>query len=160
MSRDVQGIKDALIDLRNSTEEIRTLQDLIDRYQERLEGLGAKIITDMPRSPSPDHDRITVALSEKIALEKELDDVLGTRKKMMDHIKKVIKKLRDPRERAVIRLMYLYGTPEDKWEDVCFQMFQDRRDYWERKDSYLRRTFEIHQRALEHMAEIELRRRQ
>lgn len=155
MGRDVQCIKDVLDDLRNSAEEIRTLQDLVDRYQERLEGLGAKIITDMPRAPSPEHDRISVALSEKIALEKELDDVIGARKKELDHVRSIVKKLKDPKERAVIRFAYLYGTPEDRWEDISFQMFQDRSDYWERKDTYLRRTFEIHRRALEHMSDLD-----
>lgn len=154
MNRDVQYIKDRLIEIRNSAEEIRTLQDLIDRYQDRLEALGAVNITDMPRNPSPDHDKITVALAEKMKLEEELEQVLGERKNGLEQVRRILKKMRDPKERAVIRYAYLYWSPEDRWEDISFQIFHERRDYTDRLDTYLRRTYAIHQKALEHMVDI------
>lgn len=145
-------VKEQLREYRDSATEIRTLQDLIESYRDRLEGLGAKVITDMPRAPSPDNDRLTYMMAEMMELEKELDALLDWRKKERDRIMCQVQKLQRPEEKAVIRYAYMDGEAK-QWRDVAFFLFKDQPDFYAREESYVRRVYDIHERAIRQIAE-------
>lgn len=58
--------------------------------------------------------------------------------------------LEEPNERQVIRLRYIDGFT---WTDVCRGLFGRRKDYEERLDTFERRTYKIHGKALENLEE-------
>ena len=53
--------------------------------------------------------------------------------------------------RMVIMSRYIDGQ---QWPDICFSLFGDSADYDDKEESYLRRTFGIHKRALQELSKI------
>ena len=66
---DTQAVKDRLNAYREADQDISNQTELLERLISRMEGLGAKEITDMPRSPSPSVDRISGLMNQKIEIE-------------------------------------------------------------------------------------------
>jgi len=148
---DVQAVKDRLNAYREGEREIETQTEVLDRLVSKLEGVGAKIITDMPRSPSPPTDRMTDLIAQKIELEEMIAEDIAFQTAERREISGVLKKLKSADEKAVIRFRYMIGM---NWLDVTNAMFGTLPDYLDKELSYQRRVQKIHGRALLHMATI------
>lgn len=84
-------------------------------------------------------------------LEEQIDRLKAEEKQERNAIEGLILQLSDPDERAVIRLRYFDRAD---WNDVAFALFGTEPDYLTRSESYLRRTYKIHGRALLDLADI------
>lgn len=149
---DIQLIKDKLIAYREGELAIESNTEALERLVNQLEGVGAVNITDMPRSPSPPRDRMSDLISQKIELEEDIGADIEAQRQERQRLKHSIKKLKSADEKAVITFRYLRCMA---WEDVTDAMYGGKADYLDKYDSYARRTYYVHGRALCHLAKIE-----
>ena len=147
--QDVQAVKERFNDFREREKEIEYQAEAIEVLNNKLTGLGAMEITDMPRSPSPPKDRLTDLVNRKIELEEELKSIIEEQAAERKAIIKLLKKLKSADERGVIKFRYLLCL---EWYDVNFSMFGAKEDFDEKEESYLRRVYNIHGRALINIA--------
>lgn len=145
----VEAVKARLHKYRDIVKEIDTQSERLERLKVKMYGIGAQAITDMPRSPSPAHDRITDLVQQKEELEEEIREAIERQRGERDYLEGVIKHLRRSDERAVIRIRYFDCA---SWNDVVDLMFGDSPDLLEKEDSYLRRVFKLHGQAVNNMA--------
>lgn len=130
----------------------------IDNQQERLDRMAASYgrppgpdLTGMPRSQGTTSDRVSVAVMKKLELEEKIAETVAEERRENAAIEAMLAKLPDPDERAVIRLRYFDRAT---WDEVTAALFGDLTDYIDRLDSYQRRTYRIHGRALLGLAEV------
>lgn len=142
---DTQAVKDRLNAYREADQDISNQTELLERLISRMEGLGAKEITDMPRSPSPSVDRISGLMNQKIEIEQCIAEDVTALEAERKEIEKILKHLKRADERAVIRLRYLVGL---EWYEVADAMFGGKTDYLDKEESYLKRVFRLHGSAL------------
>lgn len=146
---DVESVKLRLYEYRENVKEIDTQNERLERLKSKIYGLGAQTITDMPRAPSPVHDRISDLIQQKEELEQDIQESIERQRSEREYLEGVIKHIRRSEERAVIRIRYFDCA---SWNDVVDLMFGDKPDLLEKEDSYLRRVYKIHGHALFSMA--------
>lgn len=146
---DVEAVKTRLYEYREIAKEIDTQSERLERLKSKMYGVGAQAITDMPRAPSPAHDRISDLVQQKEELEKEIQEAIERQRSEREFLEGVIKHLRRSEERAVIRIRYFDCA---SWNDVVDLMFGDKPDLLEKEDGYLRRVYKLHGQALFSMA--------
>ena len=132
-----------------SEREIENQSQLLETMETRLEGLGAQVITDMPRSQSHANDRITDLMAQKMELEEEISNAIVELKSERREIQGILKHLKHADERAVIRFRYFMRM---NWYDVANAMFGGRDDYVSKVETYMRRAARLHGNALYNMA--------
>lgn len=147
---DVEAVKQRLIDLRDLRREIENQSERLERLETKLVGVGAQVLTDMPKSPSPSNDRISDLMQQKFDLEEDIRATLEHRRRERMFFEKIIRRLKRSDERAVIRSRYLDGA---SWGDVVDLLYGDEEDLLEREDMYRKRVFKLHGRALLSMAQ-------
>ena len=145
----MNAIKERLADYRESERDIENKTEMLERLKSKLEGMGAREISDMPRSPSPPKDRISDLLSQKIEVEAEIEEAVAHRKEERCYIEGILKHIKGADEKGVIRFRYLLGMD---WTDVTNALFGAKSDYLDKEGSYLRRTTKLHGRAIYSMA--------
>ena len=64
-------LKDRLNKYREKERDIDNQIERLERLTAKMTGVGAQVITDMPRAPGTSIDRIAVMVSEKEELERE-----------------------------------------------------------------------------------------
>ena len=148
----IKAVKERLDAYRDGERDIENLTEALERIKAKLEGVGAQEITDLPKSPSPPTDRMSDMIAQKIELEEELQACISFHRQERDFINGVLRKMKSADEKSVIRLRYMIGL---SWYDVTDSMFGARKDYLRKEESYLRRVFIVHGRALEHIADID-----
>lgn len=125
----------------------------IDRQFEALEIMKEKLIspktsnlTGMPKSAaSGSFDRMSMAIAKKEDIEENIKALLRKERQEAQAIEEAVQLLEEPNERQVIRLRYVDGFT---WTEVCRALFGRRKDYEERLDTFERRTYKIHGKAL------------
>lgn len=146
---DTDVIKDWLIDYRETERDIDNQNERLDKMIIRLEGVGAFNLSDMPRSATPDYDRNTRLIEDKIELEQYIKHLTESQKQKKKLIEQLLLRLRKADEKAVIRSRYLDLS---EWEDVNMLLFGGLEDFFDREDSYMRRTHKLHASALYNIA--------
>lgn len=129
------------------------LLEEIEGEQERLAMLTYKMIGSssglgdgMPRSSSPDPDRMGLQWSIKESLEQKLVVLNQMEKEKREKIEEELQdKVEEPQERRIIRLRYIDGL---EWIEIQKIMFGRRKDYYENEEKYKRLVFRIHGNAL------------
>lgn len=137
--------------LKNYCEIERDIDNQIERYERlemKMKSIGSPAFDDMPKSPSPSHDRMLSMLIQKERLEKEIKASVKKRDDERDFIERLINNLHKADERAVIRMRYIDLA---SWNEVTDMMFGGKVDYIGKEDTYLRRTHKIHGAALLNM---------
>ena len=147
----VEAIKDRLNDYRSEDREIENQTERLERLLNKMHEVGAQDLTGMPRSPSPDQDRMSDLISKKDELESEVAELRAEHKKERKRIEKIVRKLKRPDERAVIRFRFI---DDHEWDEVTDMLFGGRSDFLDREETYQRRTFTLHHDAIYHMAKI------
>ena len=139
----------------------RDLQESIDfkterlaRMADKLQSIGSQQITDMPRSPSGPGDRMAAAIARKVDLEAEIRQDIARERAEYEAIRMIAAAMEKADERTVIQLRYLDGA---KWDEISEVLYQQRDDFAEKPDNYLRQTFRKHGTALLSFAEAEER---
>lgn len=125
--------------------ELEIQGERMERLKTKMIGVGAQVITDMPKSPSPSNDRISDLMAQKIELEDEIGELYSEIQKERRVLKKAIRSLKSADQKAVIMGRYLDG---EKFKDVNALVFGGRPDFYEREESYLRIVFNLQGAAL------------
>ena len=147
----VEAIKDRLNDYRSEDREIENQTERLERLLNKMHDDGAQNLNGMPKSPSPEPDRMSDLISMKDDLISEIEELRAEHKSERKRIEKLVRKLKKPDERAVIRFRFIDGH---EWDEVTDMLFGGRSDFLDREENYQRRTFRLHQDAIFHMAKI------
>ena len=152
-------------------EKIEAVKEWLNRYLLLMQDADALILraetlrdrvaspqspnTDgMPHNSSKDTDRIgnLIALIDDIETEarQKIAEANGIYRELNTTIKRIQGK-GSADKRLVLQMKYIDGF---KWYDINDVLWLKKTDYTEREESYLRRTFKIHQAALLDIAEI------
>lgn len=146
---DVGAVKAWLVEYRNNERDLDNQNERLERLVMKMTSVGAPVLSDAPKSPNSSRDRFGDYLAKKEELEADIADALQKQKSTRKEIERILKHIRNPDERAVIRMRYLDVS---NWTDVTDLMFGGREDYLGKEESYLRRVHKVHGDALRHMA--------
>lgn len=105
----------------------------------------------MPRTVSNISAPTANAAERKTELEERVKAKEAKAEEERLYLEKLFEELKDPDERYLMQLKYIDFK---KWEDITFEFFGDRTDYFEKEDSLKRRTYRIHGNALAKLAKI------
>lgn len=147
----VDAVKDRLTSYRDLQRDIENLEVYLDRIETRLYTVGSPSISDMPKAHNSDNDKMNGMVAEKFEIEDELEEKRQLQMQERAELTTIIRKLKQPDERAVIRLRYFSSG---SWDDVNDALFGGKSDFMEREDTYLRRTHRVHGCALVNIAKI------
>lgn len=124
------------------------MQRDIDNQIERLERMEAAMeapsspqLTGMPRGGSGTPDRIGRMVERKERLQAEVSAAIEREKAEHEALEVIIQALRDPDERAVLRMRYFDRMG---WGEIAEMIYGDQGDY----RTILRRTYKLHGNAL------------
>lgn len=133
----------------------RQQSDYIERLAYELDALDSKAIAPrttsldgLPRAPGYAGDPTGGIVGRLDELRTEIADTLAEATATRREIEAVIKQINGPRWpelRAVLRFRYLLCL---SWGDVNDALFGGKRDFLDREDSYMRKTYRIHGEAL------------
>ena len=95
-------------------------------------------------------DPTTTRLSQEEEIRERIKDISRTIDRERAIIRVKLKRI-EPMECAVLEMRYLDRC---KWNRISMLMFGGRKDFEEKKESYLRGVYRIHGNALSHICEI------
>lgn len=142
---DTDSVKEKLREYGEKVKEYRYQCERMDRLNTRIIGVGAQVLTDMPKAPSHDNDRAADLIAQKIDLEQEIGDVVKEMDQERRELEKAIRSLKNAEQRAIIRSRYI---DLEACKDVTELLFGDREDFNDKEESYTRLMFRIHGAAL------------
>ena len=114
-------------------------------FMESQISLGSSAKSDFPKSTSPEKDKIALYVSSKIDLENDIKDSQRKLLELRNTISTAASKLKNSDTKATVLARYIDFM---KWQDVSFMLFGGNSDYLMREESYLRRTFALHKKAV------------
>lgn len=138
--------------LREYGEMVKDLEyqgERLERLKVKLIGVGAQALTDMPKSPSPNNDKMTDLVAQKIELEEDMKEMADEVKAERKAIEKAIRSLKSAEQRAVIRGRFIDGERADSVTEL---LFGGKEDFLDKQMSYQRRMFSIQAAAVENLA--------
>ena len=146
---DVETVKEWLICYREMARDLFLQDERLERIEVRMIGVGAMNISDMPRSPSHKQDRLTDLVALKMELQENVAEEEKRLVEMRSRLEHVLQQIRSADQRNVIRMRYIDG---DEWVQICRRLYEEREDYDDKADSYLRQVYRLHGYALYYMA--------
>lgn len=147
----VQAVKSWLVEYLDNEREIDNQIERIEHLTTKMVGLGAQVISDMPKAHGASTDRMADMLSQKDELEQSVLAAIESQSRTRKKIEELLHKIRNPDERAVIRMRYM---DRSSWTEVRDMMFGSKDDFDEKEETYLRRTYRIHGSALVDIAKL------
>lgn len=151
---ETEAVKDWLWKLREAVADATLTEERLDALRSRAEAPRTSSLDGLPHGDGFTADRVgdIVARIEETAAEcsrlwRRVGDLRREREEAIRRIK--CRGFADLR--GVLRLRYVDG---ETWPDTAFVLFGNREDFTEREDSYIRRCFKLHGRALHELAEI------
>ena len=147
----IDAMKERLRDYRAMNKEIENQIERLERMEMRITGIGSSTLSDMPKSHGTVYDRMADNVARKIDFENEIKELIADRDSERRSLESLIRQLKKPDERAVIRMRYL--DIED-WEDILMMIFGGQRDFNDKYDNYKQRMFRLHSAAISNMAAL------
>ena len=146
---DTNAVKEWLSTYREKAREIFCQSERLERLEARMTGVGSMTISDMPKAPSIQGDRMADMVALKIELEESIGSGAEEQRIMRERLEYVLGQVRSANERAVIRMRYIDG---EHWDKISEMLYAGRDDYEDHADSYLRQVYREHGYALYHLA--------
>lgn len=153
----VQSKENLIIWLSRYRENEAALDDLLERIavlRSRLESPKSVALSGMPHGSRSEHDPFIRTLAKIDDLEARAQDLLTVSRilyrELNDNIDQITGKGWADKK-CVLRCHYIDGF---SWNEVCEILFSRKSDFEEKQETYLRRTFRIHNDALEALQEI------
>ena len=153
----MQSKENLIVWLSRYRENESALDDLIERIavlRSRLESPKSVALSGMPHGSRSEHDPFIRTLAKIDDLEARAQDLLAVSRilyrELNDNIDQITGKGWADKK-CVLRCRYIDGF---KWDEVCEILFSRKPDFEEKQETYLRRTFRIHNDALEALQEI------
>lgn len=148
--KNVQSIKDRLIEYRERERDIDNQIERIENLEAKMVSLQSPEISGMPTAHSVVKDKICKMIAQKDEMEKQVRRLIEIQDFEREWISGILSCLKSADERACIQMRYL---DVESWPKVSKMLFGHYEDYEERRDSYLRRTTKIHGRALKNISD-------
>lgn len=148
---EIDAMKERLRDYRSMNKEIENQIERLERMEMKISSIGSPVLSDMPKSPSTVYDRMASSVARKVDFENEIKELIAERDSERCSLESLIRQLKKPDERAVIRMRYL--DIED-WEDILMMIFGGQRDFNDKYDNYKQRMFRLHSAAISNMAAL------
>lgn len=148
---EIDAMKERLRDYRSMNKEIENQIERLERMEMKISSIGSPVLSDMPKSPSTAYDRMASSVARKVDFENEIKELIAERDSERRSLESLIRQLKKPDERAVIRMRYL--DIED-WEDILMMIFGGQRDFNDKYDNYKQRMFRLHSAAISNMAAL------
>ena len=145
------AMKQRLLEYRESEREIDGQIERLERLITKMTGVGSQVISDMPRNHNASTDRMADMIAQKDELDALIREAINQQANERKFFENLLKQLRKSDERLVIRMRYIDG---ESWNGVCDMMFGAKDDYDDKRESYLRRVYQVHGHALAHMAQL------
>lgn len=147
---DIKNVKSWLVGYKELEKDIDNQIERLERLESRMYSVGSPTMDDIGGGHgSSDKDKMTILVYRKEKLKSKIMQMIDEQEKEHDAIEQCLGKLKNPDERAVIEMRYIDG---EAWWDVSEMLFGSKKDYEERKESYLRRTTKLHGKALYSMS--------
>lgn len=146
-----QKIKDRLADYTAMLRDIDNQIERLDRMAMTMASPPGPDMTGMPRGSGTPTNRTGMMVARKLELEEQIKESIAEERRENAAIERMIRKLDHPDERAVIRLRYFDRV---EWDEIAGVLFGDRQDYLDKVDTYQKRTFRLHGRALLALAKV------
>lgn len=146
-----QKIKDRLADYTAMLRDIDNQIERLDRMTLTMADPPGPDMTGMPRGSGTPTDRTGMMVARKLELEEQIKESIAEERRENAAIERMIRKLDNPDERAVIRLRYFDRAG---WDEIAGALFGDRQDYLDKEETYQKRTFRLHGRALLALAKV------
>lgn len=131
----------------------RTLDIMIERLEAleaRLSTVSSPKLDGLPHG-SPTYDRTLSLIAQKEQLEWQARKMVQSQTENRLEIERAVELLPKADEKAVLQMRYIDG---EKWGDVAQMLFGSRDDFFDREDSYIRRTTKLHGQALQNLTRI------
>lgn len=141
-------VRKILDDYVNNEYEIDGERDRLRYLISKKTNISAKSMDGMPRSSNSSTDRMADALGKEEELREKIQKMIDSQAVKRKEIEAIIRKLKNPEERQVVRLRYFDRA---KWEEIIEVMYGLREDFDDRYDTYKRRMFGRHSSALTNM---------
>ena len=103
----IQAIRRWLERYRADDQELDLQSERLGRIETKMYSVGSPVLTDMPRAPSLEPDKLSRLVHIKTELSRDVEDLLNRHRAERANIEALIRRLWIPGERAVIRLYYL-----------------------------------------------------
>ena len=142
---DVDLIHNLLIRFTENERDIDNQIERLEHIKVRLEGVGAQVLTDMPKSHNVNRDRYSDLIDQKDELELHIRAAIKAQNEERNYFESILAHLKNPDEKAVIRMRYF---DQSSWNDVRDMLFSSKSDFEGKEDSYLRRAHRLHGAAL------------
>lgn len=146
---DVSYVKKRLSAYRNIEREIDNQIERIENLESKMYTPSSPSLSGMPKSPSPSGDKIASQVAQKSELEEKVRSLIDYQTSERTWIEGILEHLDNPDQRAVIRMRYI---DIESWHNVSRMLFGTKDDFYDKSDSYLRRTTKLHGNALVNMA--------
>ena len=147
----VTAVEDRLNSYRENARDIDNEIERLERLISKMSGVGAQVISDMPRAPGYAGDRISAMVAEKEELDEKIRTEIQEQADEWKSIEGLLANLKHSDEKAVIRMRY---HDRESWGMVTRLMFGSKDDFVGKEDTYLRRVHKIHGSALLNMAKL------
>lgn len=144
-----QAVRKRLTAYLNEEREIDNQIERIENLEEKITGIQSPDLSGMPKGQNVSKDRMLKMVAEKLELEREVRAMIDHHEQESAWIKRTVKRIKKPDERACIRMRYL---DMEGWGKVSKMLYGAKKDYHLRTDSYIRRTTKLHGRAIKSMA--------
>lgn len=147
-------VKAWLLELRAAITDAELTEERLAALQSRAESARTASISGLPHAAGETVDRVGVIVAQIEELTAENARLWKRVNELRQGREAAIKQIHGhgwPEQRAVLRLRYI---DLETWNDLTFALFGSKKDYGEREDSYLRRAYKLHGKALYELAQI------
>lgn len=141
--------------LQNYSDMVREFENQNERYVRlvtTMESPKVQSFDAMPGGGTAAGDRMTVNIARKIELEKSLEGDEKAIKEERAQLERLIRKVKKPDERAVIRMKYFDGMG---WTSIADALFRKMPDFNKAARLYLDKAYKLHGTALLSLAEAQ-----
>lgn len=144
-------IERRFLDYRDRERDIRNQTARLEMLLTRISGPASPVLSDLPREPGYDVDKIPRAVIKKCEIETDIKEKIEMQKKEKSALERLIGKLHNPDERFILQVFYIDCA--ENWNAVVKKLYEDREDFFEKEVSYTRRVFRYRDKALFTLAE-------
>lgn len=151
---ETDGVKAWLLELRAAITDAELTEERLDTLRSRAESARTASLSGLPHAAGETVDRVGVIVAQIEELAEENARLWTKVSELRREREAAIKQIHGhgwPEQRAVLRMRYI---DLESWNDLTFALFGSKEDFAEREDSYLRRAYKLHGKALYELAQI------
>lgn len=123
--------------------------DRIRELEVEMEGLKAVNVSDMPKAPSIEKNKMEKMLIKKEKIQKQIEALEDKHRIDEEYLKNILKNISNARMRNVIERRYMDGAG---WDQVLISVYGREKDFIYRTKNYERRMYRAHARAIDIMS--------